>query len=578
MGKLKVLSLFSGIGAFEKALTNLGVDYELVGFSEIDKYAITSYCAIHNADESLNVGDISKVDKSKLPDFDLLVGGSPCQAFSVAGQRKGFEDTRGTLFFEYVDTLKHKQPKFFVFENVKGLINHDKGKTLNIIAESFSEVGYRIDMELLNSKYFDVPQNRERIYIVGIREDLIEQQGWIIPKERKDVMTKGKRRIKELGIKMFNFDFPKQEKVSKVIRDILESNVDEKYYLSEDKTKKLIEKLESEQHYKNGTIFDGKNGFGKMKTYNDIAPTILSNDYKEPKKIVEEIDLKMVGRIDIKGNDSIHRAYSTDGVAPTLTTMEGGHREPKIVVEYDRKNGIGKELDIAHTLNSSDWRGLNRNQKQNAVLESKIIDDTQNFDGIRLYDEIAPTLKRERHGLKVAEEFLIDDQGRSNKKLKPMDISPTLRSESHGNEPKIVESYETNYREIIEKDIRQIVTKTRPNEKIEITFKENGDIRPHRMDAKKSGISELNINHENNPSFTVTSSHAPKIYGKTTHYRIRKLTPLECWRLQAFSDEDFKKAKEVGISDSQLYKQAGNSITVTVLEAIFKKLLHTYLR
>lgn len=552
MNKLKVLSLFSGIGAFEKALHNLGIDYELVAFSEIDKYAIKSFCVIHNIDESLNIGDISKVDKSSLPDFDLLVGGSPCQAFSIAGQRRGFEDTRGTLFFEYVDTLKHKQPKFFVFENVKGLINHDKGKTLDIIAQSFSEVGYRIDMELLNSKYFDVPQNRERIYIIGIREDLIEQQEWIIPKERKDVMAKGKRRLKELGIKMFNFDFPKQEKVSKVIRDILESNVDEKYYLSKDKTKKLIERLESEQHYKNDTIFDDKNGFGKMKTYNDITPTILSNDYKEPKKIVEEIDLKMVGRIDIKGNDSIRRVYSTDGVAPTLTTMGGGHREPKVVVEYDRKNGIGKELDIVHTLNSSDWRGLNRNQKQNAVLESKIIDDTQNFDGIKLYDEIAPTLRRERHGLKFAEEFIIDDQGRSNKKLKPLDIFPTLRSESHGNEPKIVKLGN-----------------------IYFSGGQNGNI--YHEDGLSPTLSGGVTDNPKNSG--VGSNNAPKVltnYNKI-QYRIRKLTPLECWRLQAFSDEDFEKAKAVGVSDTQLYKQAGNSITVTVLEAIFKNLFNTYI-
>lgn len=552
MNKLKVLSLFSGIGAFEKALHNLGIDYELVAFSEIDKYAIKSFCVIHNIDESLNIGDISKVDKSSLPDFDLLVGGSPCQAFSIAGQRRGFEDTRGTLFFEYVDTLKHKQPKFFVFENVKGLINHDKGKTLDIIAQSFSEVGYRIDMELLNSKYFDVPQNRERIYIIGIREDLIEQQEWIIPKERKDVMAKGKRRLKELGIKMFNFDFPKQEKVSKVIRDILESNVDEKYYLSKDKTKKLIERLESEQHYKNDTIFDDKNGFGKMKTYNDITPTILSNDYKEPKKIVEEIDLKMVGRIDIKGNDSIRRVYSTDGVAPTLTTMGGGHREPKVVVEYDRKNGIGKELDIVHTLNSSDWRGLNRNQKQNAVLESKIIDDTQNFDGIKLYDEIAPTLRRERHGLKFAEEFIIDDQGRSNKKLKPLDIFPTLRSESHGNEPKIVKLGN-----------------------IYFSGGQNGNI--YHEDGLSPTLSRGVTDNPKNSG--VGSNNAPKVltnYNKI-QYRIRKLTPLECWRLQAFSDEDFEKAKAVGVSDTQLYKQAGNSITVTVLEAIFKNLFNTYI-
>ncbi|MEZ3607506.1 DNA (cytosine-5-)-methyltransferase [Bacillus subtilis] len=205
MSKLRVMSLFSGIGAFEAALRNIGVEYELVGFSEIDKYAIKSYCAIHNADEQLNFGDVSKIDKKKLPEFDLLVGGSPCQSFSVAGYRKGFEDTRGTLFFQYIDTLKEKQPRYFVFENVKGLINHDKGNTLNIMAESFSEVGYRIDLELLNSKFFNVPQNRERIYIIGVREDLIENDEWVVEKGRNDVLSKGKKEIKRIKYKKFQF-------------------------------------------------------------------------------------------------------------------------------------------------------------------------------------------------------------------------------------------------------------------------------------------------------------------------------------------------------------------------------------
>lgn len=205
MNKLRVMSLFSGIGAFEAALRNIGVEYELVGFSEIDKYAI-KYCAIHNVDEQLNYGDVSKIDKTFLPEFDLLVGGSPCQSFSIAYHRRGFEDTRGTLFFQYIETLKEKQPKFFIFENVKGLINHDKGNTLNVMAEAFSEVGYRIDLELLNSKFFNVPQNRERIYIIGIREDLIENDEWFLDKGRNDVLSKGKKRLKELNIKVSLLD------------------------------------------------------------------------------------------------------------------------------------------------------------------------------------------------------------------------------------------------------------------------------------------------------------------------------------------------------------------------------------
>ncbi|WP_250620814.1 DNA (cytosine-5-)-methyltransferase [Bacillus subtilis] len=479
MSKLRVMSLFSGIGAFEGALRNIGVEYELVGFSEIDKYAIKSYCAIHNVDEQLNYGDVSKIDKKTLPDFDLLVGGSPCQSFSVAGHRKGFEDTRGTLFFQYIETLKEKQPKFFVFENVKGLINHDKGNTLNVMAEAFSEVGYRIDLELLNSKFFKVPQNRERIYIIGIREDLIENDDWVIDKTRQDVLIKGKKRLKDLNIKRFKFNWPVQRIVHKRLKEILEEYVDEKYYLSEEKTKRLVEQLEATQ----------------QKEY----------ELNEP---------FMVGHVDIKGHDAIKRVYSPEGVSPTLTTMGGGNTEPKIAIEqfsfgdgvsccldanytkgtspgevgkgrrthiiekeimtreYSRRTGIGKDLEVSHTLSASDLRGLNRNQKQNAVVE------------------VRPVLTPER------------EEKRQNGRR----------------------------------------------------FKDDGE-----------------------PAFTVNTidRHGVAI-GEYPKYRIRKLTPLECFRLQAFDDEDFEKAFAAGISNSQLYKQAGNSITVTVLESIFKELIHTY--
>jgi len=504
LSKLRVMSLFSGIGAFEAALRNIGVEYELVGFSEIDKYAIKSYCAIHNADEQLNFGDVSKIDKKKLPEFDLLVGGSPCQSFSVAGYRKGFEDTRGTLFFQYIDTLKEKQPRYFVFENVKGLINHDKGNTLNIMAESFSEVGYRIDLELLNSKFFNVPQNRERIYIIGVREDLIENDEWVVEKGRNDVLSKGKKRLKELNIKSFNFKWSAQDIVGRRLREILEEYVDEKYYLSEEKTSKLIEQIEKSKEKDVvfvGGINVGKRWLNNGKTY--------SRNFKQ-------------------GN----RVYDSNGIATTLTSQSVGglggqtslykvedpimigHREPKIAIEqfsfgdgvsccldanytkgtspgevgkgrrthiiekeimtreYSRRTGIGKELEVSHTLSASDWRGLNRNQKQNAVVE------------------VRPVLTLER------------EEKRQNGRR----------------------------------------------------FKDDGE-----------------------PEFTVNTidRHGVAI-GEYPKYRIRKLTPLECFRLQAFDDEDFEKAFAAGISNSQLYKQAGNSITVTVLESIFKELIHTY--
>jgi len=498
---LKVLSLFSGIGSFEKSLTNLNIDYKLVGFSEIDKYAIGSYKAMHNVPDKLNYGDISKVNKSNLPEFDLLVGGSPCQSFSTAGRRKGFEDTRGTLFFEFAKTLKLKQPRYFLYENVKGVVNHDKGNTLDTMVQALSDIGYTIDFNVLNSKYFDVPQNRERIYIVGLLNYIEEK--WVISK-KKNIVDKGKLRLMEnvKDIKTFNYDWPKQNNINKKLKHVLEDKVDEKYYLSDEKTKKLI---------------------------NRIDKKYLLTDDKVP-------------------------------------------------------GWIPKPSEVNRTLRTGGKSSLSSKHNYDYIAEE------QNDD-----------------------KFLIDDQGRTTKRLRPLDISPTIRREMHGNEPRVVESISSNtdvkscstrtrsyigqserleirgdevsntitsvpkdsyvLRHELESDIQDIIKKTRPNEKMSIKFKDNGDIRPHRNDIKKSGISELNINLDENQSFTVTASHMPKVYGNTTSYRIRKLTPLECFRLQAFSDEDFQRCKDYGISDSQIYKQAGNSITVTVLEEIFKNLL-----
>ncbi|MGG3987290.1 DNA (cytosine-5-)-methyltransferase [Bacillus smithii] len=484
MEQLKVLSLFSGIGAFEKALTNLGINYELIGFSEIDKYAIESYCAIHNVDKTRNLGDITKVNKEKLPSFDILVGGSPCQAFSVAGKRKGFEDTRGTLFFEFVETLKAKQPKYFLFENVKGLINHDKGKTLNIIAESFSEVGYRIDMELLNSKYFNVPQNRERIFIVGIREDLIPNEEWIIDRERNDVLTKGKKRLKKLNIKTFNFDWPPQTEVTTRLRDILEDKVDEKYYLSEEKTAKLVAKLSEDNRQKFSEVdnirivqLNGDRDNPGLSTNENEAYTVPANPMSDRGQLLQEP--QMLGHIDLKGHDAIKRVYSTEGVAPTLTTMGGGHREPKIAIE-----------------------------------------NPYHF----------PT---------------------------PNDINNTLRTGGKGSL-----TAKHNYEHIAEpiEEVRPVLTPDRENKR------KNG--RRFKDDGEESF------------TLTVQDKHGVAV-GKYPQYRIRKLTPLECYRLMGFNDEDFMKAKQVLIhtyyngkdkADSQLYKQAGNSIVVNVLEEIFKNL------
>lgn len=185
---MKYLSLFSGIGGFELGiqraheLQKMGAKSEdstnasgttsqysehplCVGYSEIDKYATQVYSK-HFPDHK-NYGDITKINTEELPDFDMLVGGFPCQSFSIAGKRGGFEDTRGTLFFEIARLLRAKQPRLFLLENVKGLLSHDSGRTFKTIISTLTELGYDLQWQVLNSKNFGVPQNRERVFIVG---------------------------------------------------------------------------------------------------------------------------------------------------------------------------------------------------------------------------------------------------------------------------------------------------------------------------------------------------------------------------------------------------------------------------
>ena len=161
----RVFSMFSGVGGFEMGLLTSGKQVRLVGYSEIDKYAIQIFESKYKGIK--NYGSATDIDETKLPDFDLLVGGFPCQAFSVAGKQRGFNDTRGTLFFDVARILKHKKPKHFILENVRGLLSHDSGRTFQTILKVLSDIGYLVQWEVCNSKNFGVPQSRERVYLVG---------------------------------------------------------------------------------------------------------------------------------------------------------------------------------------------------------------------------------------------------------------------------------------------------------------------------------------------------------------------------------------------------------------------------
>ncbi|WP_148132023.1 DNA cytosine methyltransferase, partial [Streptococcus sp. HMSC056D07] len=165
---MKFLDLFAGIGGFRLGMESAG--HECVGFCEIDKFARKSYKAIHNTKGEIELHDITRVTDESIRGFgsvDVICGGFPCQAFSIAGNRRGFEDTRGTLFFEIARFASILRPKYLFLENVKGLLNHDGGATFETILGALDELGYNVEWQVLNSKDFGVPQNRERVFIIG---------------------------------------------------------------------------------------------------------------------------------------------------------------------------------------------------------------------------------------------------------------------------------------------------------------------------------------------------------------------------------------------------------------------------
>lgn len=212
---LKLLSLFTGIGAFEKALERLNIDYELVGFSEIDKFAIKSYCAIHNVPENKNLGDITKINIDKIPDFDLLTWGFPCQDISIAGRMEGIKKgTRSGLYYEGYKILKAKRPGISIIENVKNLTSKRFKEQFETILKDIEELGYNNYWQVLNAKNYSVPQNRERIFIVSIRKDIDKN----------------------------NFVFPSPVELKLKLKDLLEDTVDDKFYLTENGIGRLIKK------------------------------------------------------------------------------------------------------------------------------------------------------------------------------------------------------------------------------------------------------------------------------------------------------------------------------------------------
>ena len=404
-----------------------------MNFCEFDKYATSSYCAIHNENESKNLCDITKVDETKLEPFNMICGGSPCQDFSVAGKQKGsvwtckdcgheynpltvhwserdkcpccgsnnIEKTRSSLLVEYLRVIRANKPNFGMYENVKNIVGKQFKDTFKMFTDELDEYGYNVYWKVLNAKDYGIPQNRERVYLIFIKKEL----------------DNGK------------FTYPEPFDNGMRLKDVLEENVDEKFYISEDKVQKFIQTLHIDKSD------EGSN-----------TPKFVGN----------------VNRPDF-GTGYAGGVWDVDNISPTLTTMQGGGRQPHIMCGIDKSLNGTKFIDNANCLTAREDRGIsNRKSEGTAVIEVL---------------------------------------GNVNPSGKGM----------------------------------------------------NGNV------FSDNGLS---------PTLTTNKGEGNKIL---SNLRIRKLTPKECFRLMGFSDENFEAAEKM-VSNSQLYKQAGNSIVVDVLYYILVEL------
>ena len=286
MNKISLATLFSGIGAPEFAARKVFSEVKTIFACEIDKFARKSYLANHDAPLTF-YEDICDLDaKAYAKQIDILIGGSPCQDFSIAGQRAGEDGERGNLIWQFYRIVSEARPKVFIYENVKGFLSINSGKSYQRFLDALRGLGYYCHAEILNTKDYGIPQNRERLYIVGFLDAQEYHAFCIAPK------TGCKR-----------------------LADFLDTSVDEKYFLS-DRTNCV------------------------------------------PQKNTSDNFIKVIGKLDIKGNDILKRVYATDGVAPTIHTAQGGNQVPKIL---QRSRGFykGAEFELCPTIGSNSFEHNN---------------------------------------------------------------------------------------------------------------------------------------------------------------------------------------------------------------------------
>ena len=677
---IRVLSLFSGIGAFEKALENLGLEHEVVNYCEIDPYAGKAYSLIHDIPQEKNLVDVTKVDTSKLENIDLVTYGFPCQDISIAGKQKGFEDedgntTRSGLFFEALRIIQDTKPKYAIAENVKNLISKSFERELDIVLNSLGAAGYNNYCKVLNAKDYGIPQNRERVFIVSIRRDVDD----------------------------FSFDFPKPELLELRMKDLLEKDVDEKYYMSDKALNSILSPGTKNFYLKPEIDLEVARPLTatmhkahRAGADNYVSDAFINHDIKldiEDGKPVLSKDIEPIRLGNIYGEDKgtgyAGNVWDKDAIAPTLMTIQGGNRQPMVIDERPIKVGniyssggqngnIYNPDGISPTILSG-----TTNTKENGGIGScnapKIIDDLFHSREPRVYEEYAPTLRASKCGeLKVAEPsiekvdegfeitysdepFIVasrgryDNDGNIEQHYEPnLDgVSNTLTTVQKDNyvfEPIITEqpfgcvvknkgkdfvgttdiartllardykgfgNYETNAVAVpVENNINADTEKILIKENTKQGFAEayegdsinleqpNSKTRRGRVDhgvaqtLTTSPQQAVVIKDESEPKIEVVGNYMPsghdasrivdtnglaptvrENHGTVTavleepKFRIRKLTPKECFRLMGFDDEDIDVLVENGISNTQLYKMAGNSIVVDVLERLFECLL-----
>lgn len=317
---MKFLDLFAGIGGFRLGMESAG--HECIGFCEIDKFARASYKAIHNTKGEIELHDITAVSDESIRGIgsvDIICGGFPCQAFSIAGHRRGFEDTRGTLFFEICRFASILRPKYLFLENVRGLLNHDGGATFETIIRTLDELGYDVEWQVLNSKNFGVPQNRERVFIIGHLRGGSGRKVFPLSGDGASITCE-------------------QPKINKV------GNIRKK----------------------------GKSQSGDVVSIDSLAPTLCSTTtQKDPLKVLIENEIKQFGVIQPNFNQS-GVVYDTDGISPTIRAYQGGGLEPKIRVKEATSKGyaeaeVGDSMNLSHS-NSKTRRGRVGKQVANTLL------------------------------------------------------------------------------------------------------------------------------------------------------------------------------------------------------------------